>query len=545
MADREASSPISLRSGAPVIVAAAAVISGLPVLFNDFAWDDTYLVPDNPAIRDLSNAPDILASPWASGVGYALGDVQNRPYYRPLALLSMAVDHAVAGGPDPRVFHATNLLIHVLAAVFLLLWLRRIWPRDLRPTPGAGEEAGGGWGGIPMIIAVLWAVHPVHTEAVALVTYRTSLLAGLFTFAGLWVLARSGDGRPAWPRVAGGLLCFALGLLSKETMLVFPALLLLADLVDPTRPTVSRDLLRRLKRVYLPLALLAVAWWAWRSHVTAGGIYDWFEGLQPWQKALMVPRVFFLYVRLCLLPYPLCPFYDWDILGVPASILEPDILAGLVLLIGIVAGAVLLRGRMPEVAFGFAFFLLALLPVSHLVPFFDAAGERFLYVPLAGMLVAGVGLVRTGLGVFESRGSWSGLAFVRRALLVIVVATFSVMTLARHAEWRDSETVLEASRRDFPFSVSANLGLGRLLLAEDRFAEAVVPLADVVRLSPRLSVGFGLLAAAQALSGDIRAARDTLTRAPLPEPRLPSAAQIARGELLRRGAADTARRVGL
>ncbi len=530
MADREASSPVSLSRGAPVIVAAAAVISGLPVLFNDFAWDDTYLVPDNPAIRDLSNAPDILARPWASGVGYALGDVQNRPYYRPLALLSMAVDHAVAGGPDPRVFHATNLLIHVLAAVFLFLWLRRLWPQDARFATAVG---------------LLWAVHPVHTEAVALVTYRTSLLAGLFTFAGLWVLARSRDGRPSWPRVAGGLLCFALGLLSKETMAVFPALLLLADFVTHPRPAVSRDLFARRMRVYLLLALLAVAWFAWRSHVTAGGIYDWFEGLQPWQKALMVPRVFFLYVRLCLLPYPLCPFYDWDILGVPASLLEPDILAGLVLLIGVVAGAVLLRGRMPEVAFGFAFFLVALLPVSHVVPFFDAAGERFLYVPLAGMLVAGVGLVRAGLGAFQARGSPARHGAVRRALLFIVISVFTIMTISRHTEWRDSETILRATRSDFPYSVSANLGLGRLLLVQDRFAEAVVPLADAARLAPRLSVGFGLLAAAQALSGDIRAARDTLARAPLPEPRLPSAVQIARGELLRRGATDTAMRVGL
>ncbi len=541
MADRAASSRGSLSRGAPVVVAAAAVLSGLPVLFNEFAWDDTYLVTDNPAIRDLSNAPDILARPWASGVGYALGDVQNRPYYRPLALLSMAVDHALAGGPDPRVFHATNLGIHVLAAVFLLLWLRRTWPQDAEARPGAEEREGGGSGSLPTVIAVLWAVHPVHTEAVALVTYRTSLLAGLFTFAGLWVLARSGgEGRPAWPRVAGGLLCFALGLLSKETMLVFPALLLLADLMAG-----SRGLLTSWKRVYLPLALLAVAWWAWRSHVTAGGVYDWFEGLAPWQKALMVPRVFFLYVRLSLLPYPLCPFYDWDILGVPAGLLEPDILAGVVLLVGVVAGSVLLRRRMPDVAFGFAFFLVALLPVSHLVPFFDAAGERFLYVPLAGMLIAGVGLVRGAVSTLATRMSPVRLAMVRRVSLVTVLALFSTLTIIRHTEWRDSETILKVTRRDFPYSVSANLGLGRLLLEQDRFAEAVVPLGDVVRLSPRLSVGFGLLAAAQALSGDIHAARDTLTRAPLPEPRLPSAAQVARGELLRRGAVDTVRRVGL
>ncbi len=526
MADRAASSRGSLRHGAPVLVAAAAALSGLPVLFNDFAWDDTYLVLDNPAIRDLSNAPDILARPWASGVGYALGDVQNRTYYRPLALLSMALDQAVAGGPDPRVFHATNLALHVLAAVFLFLWLRRLRPLD----PAFAVAAG-----------LLWAVHPVHTEAVALVTYRTSVLAGLFTFAGLWALAPSGGERLAWPRVGGGLLCFALGLLSKETMLVFPALLLLADLMGFPREDVSRNLVPRGKRVYLPLIALAAAWWVWRSHVTSAGLYDWFDGLRAWQKALMVPRVFFLYVRLSVLPHPLCPFYDWDILGVPASPLEPDILAGLVLLIAVVTGPVVLRRRRPEVSFGLAFFLLALLPVSHLVPFFDAAGERFLYVPLAGMGMAAVGLARAAGAVLLTRHR----DVVGRALATLVVGAFALMTAHRHTEWKDSETILRSTRAHFPYSTAANLGLGRLLLAQDRYAEAIAPLRDVVRLSPRLSVGFGLLAAAQALSGDIQAARDTLTRAPLPEPRLPSAAQVTRKELLQRGAHDTARRVGL
>ncbi len=526
MAGRAVSSYLSLNRRAPVAVAVAAVASGFPILFNEFAWDDEYIVLDNPAIRDLSNVFGFFSTPWASGVGYALGDVQNRPYYRPLALASMAVDWALAGGPEPVVFHATNLVVHTLASVFLFLWLRRLWP---------DKET------LVTAVAVLWAIHPVHTEAVALVTYRTTLLAGLFTFAGLWALARPQGRRWLW--VLTGLACFASGLLSKETMLVFPALLFLADLWATPAPPLERAIGKaRVLSVYLPLALLAGAWWLWRSHVTESGLYDWFEGLAPWQKALMVPRILFLYVRLCVLPYPLCPFYDWDILGVPTSLFEADILAGLLLGVGLLAGVVLAWGRAPEVAFGLAFFVTALLPVSHIVPFFDAAGERFLYVPLAGFLVAVVGAVGRAWLLLRVRWFFAG---TRGAFLAILITIFSLMTITRHTDWRDSETILRVTRRDFPHSVSANLGLGRLLLAQDRFAEAVHPLSDVVRLAPRLSVGFGLLAATQALIGDVRGAKDTLTRAPLPEPRLLSAAQVARGELLKRGAADLVRRIGL
>lgn len=530
MADRTVSAPLSVTFRSTLVVAVAAIASGFPILFNDFAWDDSYLVLDNPVIRDLSNLPEIFTQPWASGVGYALGDVQNRPYYRPLALLSMMADWAVAGGPNPVVFHATNLTIHTLTAVFLFLWVRKIYFENLA---------------LATAIAVVWAVHPVHTEAVALVTYRTTLLVGLFTFLGLWVMTAPRGMTPSWNRIAAGIACFGLGLLSKETMLVFPALVALSDLLFAKGVPIPTLVRSRATRVYLPLALVGAAWWFGRAHVTGSGIYDWFEGLAPWQKALMIPRIFFLYVRLCLLPYPLCPFYDWDILGVPHSILEPDIVAGFVLLFGVVSSVFLLRRRAPEVAFGFAFFLVALLPVSHIVPFFDAAGERFLYVPLLGMLVAVAGLVQLVLRRSGARASRFLPLLSSRGLVGLIVVVLSSLTFIRHTEWRDSETILRAMRRDFPSSVSANLGLGRLLLDEGRYAEAVSPLRDVTERSPRLSVGHGLLAVAQALSGDLRAARATLMRAPLPEPNLPSAVQIARGELLRRGAVDALRRMGL
>lgn len=496
------------------IAAASAAAYHRAVTTNDFAWDDGYIVLDNPAIRDLANVPGMFAAPWASGVGYALGDAQNRPYYRPLPLASMAVDWAVAG-PDPAVFHATNIATHVLASLLLLAWLRRLLPQDSW-KPAA-------------LAALLFAVHPVHTEAVNVVSYRTTLLSGLFVFGSLAALIA-----PATPaRVVAGVAAFVMGLLSKETALVTPGLLLVQDL---WLGTLTR---RRLVAVYLPLAVAAAAWLAVRAGMTAPAYYSWFDGLTPWQSALMVPRIFFLYVRLAVLPWPLCPFYDWSILGAPASPLEPDVLAGSLLLASAVVGAVLLRRRVPLASLGLAWFLLALLPVSHIVPFFDAAGERFLYVPLAGLVLAAAG---AAAAMPASSRTTSGAAVT--AALVIALA-FGSLTAARTAEWRDSETILRATTRDFPSSVSAHIGLGRLLLGAGRPAEAVPELEEVTRLAPRLSVGHGLLAAAQARAGDLAASRSTLRAAPLPERGLPSAAQIARSELLAAGDLAALRDLGL
>ena len=527
VADRTVSSP--LRPVPAALLVLVALLAGSPVLFNDFAWDDTYLVQDNRAIEDLSNVADLFEKPWASGVGYGLGEVQNRGYYRPVALASMALDRFLAGGADPVWFHATNLLIHALAALALYAWLRAA------ARPGAGSDSRAER--FAFGVAVLWAVHPVHTEAVALITYRTSLLAGLFTFLGLWVLVRPAQPGGTWPRALAGATCFATGLLSKETMLVFPALLFLSDAWAGLR------LRERWLRIYLPLAVVAALWFWLRSRVIGGGLYDWFEGLDASQKALMVPRVFYLYVRLVLLPYPLCPFYDWYVLGVPdrSRWYEPDILAGAALLVAAPIAIVWTRRRAPRIAFGLAFFLVGLLPVSHIVPFFDAAAERFLYVPAVGLILVLVEAVR----LLARRWASARCRWIPRVAFAVACAAGLGLTVNRLTEWRDSETILRATRRDFPDSVSANLGLGRLLMQQERHAEAVIPLRDVTRRSPRLSVGFGLLAAAQALSGDVRGARDTLTRAPLPEPRLPSAAEIARQELLARKAYERLREIGL
>jgi len=290
--------------------------------------------------------------------------------------------------------------------------------------------------------------------------------------------------------------------------------------------------------VYGPLVVVAIAWWVARSGVTGANIYTWFAGLTPWQSALMVPRIFFLYVRLAVLPWPLCPFYDWSVLGTPRSLLEPDILAGTLLAAGMLAAIPLTARCRPLMAFGLAWTFVALLPVSHLMPFFDAAGDRFLYVPLAGWIVAVAGIAAALPGS-------AGLRRLGTGLVAATLAVFVTLTLVRTAEWRDDETILKATTRDFPQSLSAHLGLGRLYLGTGRPADAILELKQVAAMAPSLAVGHALLAVAQGRAGDLPSARRTLRDSPPPEEGLPSAVEIARTELYKAGDMDLMHRMGL
>ncbi|MBP7125650.1 tetratricopeptide repeat protein [Myxococcota bacterium] len=514
--------PFPSRRGLQTLLLVLAVGAAWGIaLRDDFAWDDTYLVRDNADIRSIDSVPGFFLRPWASGTDYDLGARQNATYFRPLALATMAVDHALFGGTAWG-FHLGNVLVH-LAAALVLLSLGQRWGVLLGLSP---------W--IPWIVSLVWAVHPVHAEAVHLVSYRTTLLSTLAVLGMLRLsvpLDRRESPAPRIRRTFALVACWSLGLLSKETAAVGLPLLVLQDLF------LGRLDLRRIAEVHLPLMAVLGLWWWYRDQVTTPGIYSWFEGLTPVQSALMVPRVLFLYVRLVLIPWPLCPFYDWSVLGVPRSPWEPDILAGLLLLVLLPVAATWTFRRAREVSLGLSFFLVALAPVSHVVPFFDAAGERFLHLPLAGILWA---LVSAG---FRVRGP-SPRRLLAAILAVSVLGGVS-LSFRRGLDWRDSETVLRASVRDFPDSVSAWLGLGRLYLSGDRAAEAVPAFRQARTLAPSLPVVHGLLAVSEALSGDLQGARRTLIVAPPPPQGLPSAAEIARQEVVRSGRTDLLAPMGL
>ena len=194
----------------PWLPALLGLLCFVSSLRNGYAYDDRALVLDNPRVRSLTAWRDIwLADWWYSTRVDSPAYARRDRLYRPLTLFSFALNHAVHGLP-PLGFHLVNVLLHAGVCVAVWHFARRL----------TGDAAAAS------VAATLFAVHPVHVEAVANVVGRAELLAALFLLLGLLALCPgAGRPRPGHALLAG--LAFLAALLSKETAACYPAIALL------------------------------------------------------------------------------------------------------------------------------------------------------------------------------------------------------------------------------------------------------------------------------------------------------------------------------
>ncbi len=189
---------------AVTFVALLAVLPFVNSFGNNFAFDDGIAIVENPLIKSLRNVPTLLTS------GYWEPYPRMGKLYRPLVTISYAANYAM-GGLRPFGYHLINLLLHL--AVSLLVY--RLALRLFRQPEGA------------LVAAALFAVHPLHTEAVTGIVGRAELFAAAF-FLLAWWWDLEGRGRPRY--IVGSLAAFALALVSKEHAVALPGVLALSDL---------------------------------------------------------------------------------------------------------------------------------------------------------------------------------------------------------------------------------------------------------------------------------------------------------------------------
>lgn len=446
-----------LRLPAALLLAGACLISYANGLTGAFTYDDKAIVRDNFRIRRPDRVDEIFTTQYfggRQGTGTA---------YRPVLLLSFAVQWWIHGGSVVP-FHAVNVLLHAAATLLLARLLLRL---GLPPPLAIGA-------------ALLFAVHPIHVEAVTSVVGRGETLAAVLVLGslGLALDAAEGRGRRAW-RLALALALYALANLTKESAAVEPALLFLLLSFDAEGGLASRLRAAFVRGLPFYVGAAAVLWGVFRlrAEVLGGALKAAATGifalenplapLPPLDRAANACVVFFRYLFRMALPLRLSADESaWSIRPVgPRDVLFWA--APVVLVVLVTAALARLPRRSPD-ALGFLFLCLASLPTSNLLfPTGTIFAERLAYLPSAGFCLIAASWI---LGAAPDAAR---LARWRAALLAAVALCFAVRTLVRNPVWDSDETLFTNMVHVSPASAKAHYDFAYMSLERGRARPAL------------------------------------------------------------------------
>jgi protein O-mannosyl-transferase len=457
-----------VRSRALVIFVAAWAVYWNS-LDGEFVFDDTSIVQNNPQIRSLApeNLKQIVGSHyWQTAAGQG-------GLYRPVVVLSYALNYAV-GELDPWGYHFMNVLLHALNAVLVFFIVQELF----------GEGTFAFWSGL------LFALHPIRTEAVAYVVGRAECVAALFFLLAWWCYLR---GR--WPLAA---VAFLLAALSKESALTFLAVAILTDLVRGRRGT---------WQAYGALGAAAVAALALRFAVLGGiaplavsASSNPLVGVGTVTRLLTATAVWGKYLWLLVWPAALSADYSFQQIPPVVSPWTASFLLGLLGLVAVVAGTVWAWRRSKPLFLCGAFFLATFsLTSNFLRPIGTIMAERLLYLPSLGFTCAvAYGLAQTGR---------KQIAAVALALL------YAGRTMSRNADWHDHVTLFSSAAEVSANSslVQANLA-NALLYRKGDAAGAARHAMEAIRIEPGDPAAYMTLGDALVKLGDLVQAVEAYAR---------------------------------
>jgi tetratricopeptide (TPR) repeat protein len=461
-----------LAAGALVLL--AITVAHGNALHAGLLFDSVPIILEDPRIQRWESARlvDILLADYWFGLQSNL--------YRPLTTLSYALNYSVLGnGGDPVGYLVVNLLLHATNALLVIALALRL----TRSRAAA------------LLAGLMFAVHPLTTEAVTNVVGRADLLAATGVLAGLLLhlrIARA-DRFRIGPSL-GLLAASTLAVTSKESGIVLVGVLLLHDLVFALPHPISWQRLGaflrpRLFRSYLWCLAPVACFFVLRSIVFAGGASPPSIADNPLLRLDAVPAtltaagILLRYLGLLVWPARLSADYSYDSIPLFDGALQraSDWLAviGGVLLIATVAVAILARRLWPVVSFFMLFFFVTVAPVSNC--FFRIGtimAERLVYLPDVGPIVLlSMGLVRIAtLAAARTRRPVPAIA----ALALLLLGALAYRTASRNRDWQSGEALFSSAVQVSPRSFKAHKSLAGALYLSAGNEEGLRPRIDAI-----------------------------------------------------------------
>jgi Flp pilus assembly protein TadD len=457
-----------------------------------FVFDDTEVIVANADIRSWDNiARAFYTDVWDfRGRPEHLNILGRLPYYRPMFTILLTVEYHLFG-LWPQGYHVLSLLLHTLCAVAAYLVLRALSRSN----------------GVSVIASLLFAVIPIHSEAVCWISAVSDLLFSLFLLTSLYFYLRASEpangahakARPPgntsgrWLTLAASLLMFLLCLLSKETGLSLVLLILAYECLK--RSAGWRDNVLNAARRSLPYLFVTLFYLVLRYRVL--GELVWKNPQAPDRPLaytlLTLPTVIFQYLFHLLWPVNLSIAYDTHFVTSARS--AEFILPAIALALLVAALTFCRRSVSRMVWFALVLVIAPLLPVLRLGQITNGeylVFDRYLYLPALGWcyllaLMVLPGWLRNEAAKRSGRATQGQLkrpAIPRLTLIVLLLLSFMAVSLYESKHWADELSLWSNAARVRPAYWAAHYNMGVALLDAGRFSEAVDELKRAAALAP-------------------------------------------------------------
>jgi len=422
-----------------LLAAALILCAALPyvnTLLNGFVYDDNRQVLDNPYLKSFHFLPQVFGTTVWSFVG--MQGVSN--YYRPMMTLGYALCYHLFG-PLAYGFHLVNVCLHVGVVLLVFVVARRMFQNRA----------------MAFVAAFLFAIHPIHTEAVAWIAAATSLELTFFYLLTFWLflnMARPGGGISPWVKLAA-VLSFALTIFSKEQALTFPLLAMVYE--HFYREDCSETTLWQKARRYGEFWLMDLAYVLFRiEHLGAFAPQIQLSRLGWYPSVLSALALAGQYLEKLFWPVELCAYY---VFHKGTSVLDPRVLAGIAALAACAVIFAVLARRNRQASFGIIWFFVTLAPVMDIRYLAgNVFAERYLYLPSVGFCwVAGWAGVKLWRSLSCRRPIWRhGLLAASCVLVFLLVAR----VVTRNRDWRSDQALYTQTLRVSPNATSIRENLG-------------------------------------------------------------------------------------
>src|SRR5438067_4380343 len=405
------------------------------------------------------------------GIKWAFTHVHASNWH-PLTTISHMLDCQLYG-LQPWGHHLTNILLKAAAAILLFFALRKL-TGDLWPS---------------LLVATVFAVHPLRVESVAWVSERKDVLSGVFFMLTLWAYARyaRGNVRSSFWYMTVTVL-FALGLMCKPTLVTLPFVLLLLDYwpLGRVRPSSSsrrgetasawprRNTWSWLVIEKVPLFVLSAA-----SCVAT--LLAQKQALDLSIKAPLLERLgnalitYDVYVGQMIWPAHLAVLYPYP----EGNLKVPQVIVALLLLLIISVAFFLWRKRYPFLLIGWLWYLGMLVPVIGIIQVgSQVRADRYTYLPQIGLYLL---VAWGGMELFQR---WRRSREILAAAAVLIIIALTTRSYLQTSYWRDTETLWRHAIASTSNNYIAHTNLAQNLTHSGRFTEAIAECQEALKIKP-------------------------------------------------------------